>query len=114
MKYLIKNRKEFIISCGVFATFVIVLLWSIISIINHQFSYDNVIAIVAMLFEYCGWYYNMPTSEENCRHTGEMRAEKRERQGIYGEYFYTDSEVIEEEEIDEEIDEEVNDESEDL
>ena len=99
MKYLIKNRKEFIISCGVFATFVIVLLWSIISIISHQFSYDNVIAIVAMLFEYCGWYYNMPTSEENCRHTGEMRAEKEYNKGIItGEDFYNEVEEIEEEE----------------
>lgn len=114
MRYLIQHRKESIISLGVIVTILLIIIWSVWSIFTGNLDYKNLIVVAGGIFEILGWYYNMPTSEENCRHTGEMRAEKRERQGIYGEYFYTDSEVIEEEEIDEEINEEVNDESEDL
>ena len=44
-------------------------------------------------------YYNNDYTPEACRHTGEMRAEKAERNGINGEYFYMDDET--EEEVDE-------------
>lgn len=40
-------------------------------------------------------YYNNDYTPEACRHTGEMRAEKKEREGIKGEYFYIDKETEE-------------------
>lgn len=53
-------------------------------------------------------YYNNDYTEIACRHTGEMRAEKEELEGINGEYFYGDF-------LTDEIDEGVDDsESEDL
>ena len=99
MKYLIKNQKEFIISLGVFATILLVLIWSFYSIFTGDFTYKNLVAVIGSIFELLGWYYNMPTSEENCRHTGEMRAEKEYNKGIItGEDFYNEVEEIEEEE----------------
>jgi hypothetical protein len=41
-------------------------------------------------------YYNNDYTPEACRHTGEMRAEKMEKNGINGEYFYIDNELEEE------------------
>ena len=40
-------------------------------------------------------YYNNDYTPEACRHTGEMRAEKAEHEGINGEYFYMDDEMEE-------------------
>ena len=76
MKYLIQNRKEFIISLGVLVTILLVVFWCVWSIIDGSFTYKNLIAIAGEIFTILGWYYNMPTSEENCKHTGMMRLEK--------------------------------------
>ena len=108
MKYLIQHRKESIISLGVFVTVLLVIFWSIWSIIHGIFDYKNLMVVAAAIFEILGWYYNMPTSEENCEATGEMRARKAEHKGIEGEYFYADMEAGE---IDEEV---VEDEQQDL
>lgn len=104
MKYLIKNQKEFVISLGVFATILLVLFWSIWSIVTGNLDYKNLIAIIGAVFEIFGWYYNMPTSEENCRHTGEMRLEKAQNNYEFdGENFVDEVEELEE---DEELEEE--------
>ena len=54
--------------------------------------------IVAFVLAFCtllGWYYNMPTSEENCEHTGEMRLAKKQNKGITdGENFKDDTGVV--------------------
>ena len=103
MKYLIKNQKEFIISLGVFATILLILLWSIWSIFTGNLDYKNLIAIIGAVFEIFGWYYNMPTSEENCRHTGEMRLEKAQLNYQFdGENFVDEVEELEEDEDEEE------------
>lgn len=103
MKYLIKNQKEFIISLGVFATILLILLWSIWSIFTGNLDYKNLIAIIGAVFEIFGWYYNMPTSEENCRHTGEMRLEKAQHNYQFdGENFVDEVEELEEIEDEEE------------
>lgn len=95
MKYLIKHRKESIISLGVFVTVLLVIFWSIWSIIHGIFDYKNLITVAAAIFEILGWYYNMPTSEENCEATGEMRARKAEKNGtVEGEYFYSDDDEL--------------------
>ncbi len=95
MRYLIKNKKEFIISLFVFATVVLVVFWAVWAIIQNNLSYENIIALIGAVFEMLGWYYNMPTSEENCRHTGEMRLEKEENNSNNpGEYFYDGDENI--------------------
>lgn len=89
MKYLIKNRKEFIISLGVFATIALIILWSVWSIFTGNLDYKNLIVVAGGIFEVLGWYYNMPTSEENCIHTGEMRLEKiYNKEGTDGEDFF--------------------------
>ena len=49
-------------------------------------------------------YYNNDYTPEACRHTGEMRAEKAEHEGINGEYFYMDDEMEEEGDEDEQSD----------
>ena len=103
MKYLIKNQKEFVISLGVFATILLILLWSIWSIFTGNLDYKNLIAIIGAVFEIFGWYYNMPTSEENCRHTGEMRLEKAQNNYHFdGENFVDEVEELEEDEDEEE------------
>ena len=103
MKYLIKNQKEFVISLGVFATILLILLWSIWSIFTGNLDYKNLIAIIGAVFEIFGWYYNMPTSEENCRHTGEMRLEKAQLNYQFdGENFVDEVEELEEDEDEEE------------
>lgn len=106
MKYLIKNQKEFVISLGVFATILLVLLWSIWSIFTGNLDYKNLIAIIGAIFEIFGWYYNMPTSEENCIHTGEMRLEKAfNKNGTDGEDFFEEFEDKFEEQFEEENEE---------
>lgn len=101
MKYLIQNRKEFAISAGFFIMTAINLIRAIMA---KEIDEKLIIAVIYAFFGVLAWFYNMPTSEENCIHTGEMRAEKAEKKGINGEYFYSD----------EEAEEEVEDESKDL
>ena len=91
MKYLIQNKKEFVITCGVAATFFIVVIWTIWSIFHGEFSYQNVLAMIGEAIELLAWYYNMPTSEENNEATAEMRQRKLENDPDYvGEKFYDD------------------------
>ena len=114
MEYLIQNRKEFIITCGVFATIAIVIFRAIWATIHGEFSAENVRELIAAVFEILGWYYNMPTSEENNRHTAEMRQEKAEKYPDYeGERFFSEEDIVEDDEddeYDEEAEEEVKDE----
>lgn len=103
MKYLFQNKKEFIISLFVFATVILVVFWAVWAIIQGNLSYENIIALIGAVFEMLGWYYNMPTSEENCRHTGEMRLEKAQHNYQFdGENFIDEVEELEESEDEEE------------
>ena len=106
MKYLIQNKKEFVITCGVFATFAVIIFWCVWDIIHGEFSIENMLAVIGAVIEGLAWYFNMPTSEENNRHTAEMRQEKAEKDPDYvGEKFFNDIEVDDEE--DDEGDDEV-------
>lgn len=109
MRYLIQHKKEFAISIGVF---VMTLINLIRAVMSKEITQECIVAFVLAFFTILGWFYNMPTSEENCQHTGEMRQEKAEKAGkVTGEYFYCDGE----EEPDEAFDEEVTeDEQQDL
>lgn len=97
MRYLVKNKKEFIISLFVFATVVLVVFWAVWAIIQNNLSYENIIALIGAVFEMLGWYYNMPTSLENCEMTGEMRLKKRQNKGeIDGEDFVEEPQEVDE------------------
>lgn len=104
MKYLIQHTKELVISIGVFASVILVILWAIFSIIKGVFSYENLVALIGVVFELLGWYFNIPTSEANAKYTGMMRLEKDQLAGkITGENFY--DEIEDDGEIEEEYDE---------
>ena len=106
MRYLIEYKKEFIITVGVFVTFVLVLLWAIFALVRGTFSYEHLIALCGLIFEIAGWWHNMPTSEANAKATAFMRYEKAElKYGEMEEYdddIYDDEEDYEEDEDDEE------------
>lgn len=85
MKYLIQNRKEFAISIGFFVMTAINLVKAIMS---KDLSEDLIVAAIYGFFGVLAWFYNMPTSEENCVHTGMMRLEKEQNKGQFdGENF---------------------------
>ncbi len=85
MKYLIQHRKEFAISVGFFVMVVISLIKAIM---QKEINEDLIIAVVYGFFGVLAWFYNMPTSEENCEATGEMRLKKKQKKGkIDGENF---------------------------
>lgn len=85
MKYLIQNRKEFAISVGFFIMTAINLIKAITS---KDISEDLIVAVIYAFFGVLAWFYNMPTSEENCKYTGQMRLEKKQNKGIIdGEDF---------------------------
>lgn len=106
MRYLIQNKKEFVITCGVFATFFIIVSWTVWSIVHGEFSWQNVLAMIAEAIELLAWYYNMPTSEENNEATAEMRQRKAENDPEYaGEKFYDDIFVSDDDDGDEDGDE---------
>ena len=77
MKYLIKHTKEFIITLGVFVSVAIILAWVITAIVKGDFSYEHMLSVVGAIFEMLGWYFNMPTSEENSEATIQMRLLKK-------------------------------------
>lgn len=90
MKYLIQNKKEFAITVGVFVMTTINIVRAIMS---KEITQECIVAFVLAGFTLLGWFYNMPTSEENCVHTGAMRQEKAEKKEDYmGDYFFTDTE----------------------
>lgn len=103
MRYLIQNRKEFGITLGFF-------IFMAVDLFNHlkqgEVDPELIAKFVFYGFGVLAWFYNMPTSEENCIHTGEMRAEKAEKKGINGEYFYSDEESEPEEAEEEEAENE--------
>lgn len=85
MKYLIQHRKEFAISVGFFVMTAISLIKAIM---QREINEDLIIAAVYGFFGVLAWFYNMPTSEENCEATGEMRLKKKQKKGkIDGENF---------------------------
>ena len=85
MKYLIQHRKEFAISVGFFVMTAISLIKAIMA---KEINEDLIIAVVYGSFGVLAWFYNMPTSEENCEATGEMRLKKKQKKGkIDGENF---------------------------
>ena len=85
MKYLIQNRKEFAISVGFFIMTAINIAKAIMS---KDISEDLIVAVIYAFFGVLAWFYNMPTSEENCVHTGAMRLEKAQKKEDYmGEDF---------------------------
>jgi len=94
MKYLIQNKREFAISIGVFVMTAINLVRAVMA---KEITQECIVAFVLAFFTVLGWYYNMPTSEENCEATGELRAKKAEQKGVNGEAFYTDEEVLKDE-----------------
>lgn len=85
MKYLIQNRKEFAITVGVFVTSAV----NLIRALKHGIiSEEAIVAFIVSLFALLGWYFNIPTSEENCIYTGLMREEKKMHDELYiGEDF---------------------------
>lgn len=95
MKYLIQNRKEFAISIGFFVMAIINLIRAIMS---KEITEELIVAVIFTFFGVLGWFYNMPTSEENCIHTGMMRLEKAQKKGTNGENFIDEVEETEEEE----------------
>lgn len=90
MKYLVQNRKE----CTMTIVALVVAILDFLKVffgIDFGIADEQVLAVVSGLMGVLVWYYNMPTSLENCIHTGEMRAEKAERAGkCVGEKFYSD------------------------
>ena len=86
MRHLIQCRKEFAISVGFFVMTVISLVKAIMA---KEINEDLIIAVVYAFFGVLAWFYNMPTSEENCEATGEMRQRKAEKKADYkGEKFH--------------------------
>lgn len=86
MRYLIQNRKEFAISVGFFIMTAISLVKAIM---QKEINEDLIIAVVYGFFGVLAWFYNMPTSEENCEATGYMRQRKAEKKADYkGEKFH--------------------------
>ena len=98
MKYLIQHKKEFAITVAAFVMAVINLVRAIKS---HEVTEELIVAVLVTGTTILAWYYNMPTSEENCKHTGEMRLEKEQNAGIiHGEDFTDEPEEDEEEDGD--------------
>jgi len=86
MKYLIQNRKEFAISVGFFIMTAVSLVKAIM---QKEINEDLIIAVIYGFFGVLAWFYNMPTSEENCEATGDMRQRKAEKKADYkGEKFH--------------------------
>lgn len=87
MKYLIKNKKEFTITI----TAVIVAILDLVKVATGAdlgFNEDSILAIVSTIIGALIWFYNMPTSKENCEATGRMRLEKAQNKSkITGEDF---------------------------
>lgn len=89
MRYLIQNRKEFAITVAAFIMSVINLGRAIKS---GEISEDLIIAVLVTGITVLAWYFNMPTSEENCKATGFMRLEKAQKNlgKIYSGEDFTD------------------------
>lgn len=90
MKYLVQNRKE----CTMTIVALVVAILDFLKVffgVDFGIADEQVLAVVSSIMGVLVWYYNMPTSLENCEATGEMRARKAERKGkCEGEKFYSD------------------------
>ena len=90
MKYLVQNKKEFIAT----VVAVIVGVANILKgfgIVDFDVNVESITAVVTVIVGGIIWYFNMPTSKENCEHTGAMRLEKQQNKGIItGENFTDD------------------------
>jgi hypothetical protein len=88
MKYLIQNRKEFTITIVALIVAIVDIL-KVIGLDIPNVSEEYLLTIVSAIMGVLVWFYNMPTSHENCEATGEMRARKAEKKdGYIGEQFY--------------------------
>jgi hypothetical protein len=87
MKYLVQNRKEFTITIVALIVAIVDIL-KVIGLDIPNVSEEYLLTIVSAIMGVLVWFYNMPTSHENCEATGEMRLRKAEKKGINGEYFY--------------------------
>ena len=87
MKYLIQNRKEFTITIVALIVAILDCL-KVLGVDVPNFSEEYILTIVSAVVGALIWFYNMPTSLENCKYTGLMRLEKRQNKGIIdGEDF---------------------------
>ena len=88
MKYLVQNRKEFTITIVALIVAILDIL-KVIGLDVPNVSEEYLLTIVSAIMGVLVWFYNMPTSHENCEATGEMRARKAEKKdGYNGEQFY--------------------------
>ena len=87
MKYLVQNRKELTITIVA----LIVAICDMLKVLGLDIPDANeeyILAVVSAIMGVLVWFYNMPTSEENCIHTGLMRLEKLQNKGVIkGEDF---------------------------
>lgn len=99
MKYLIQNKKEFAITVAAFIMAVINLIRAIRS---HEVSEELIVAVLVTASTVLAWYYNMPTSEENCKYTGLMRVEKmvNKNKDFIGENFFEEHDIWDEGDLD--------------
>lgn len=102
MKYLVQHRKEFAITVAAFVMAVINLVRAIRS---HEVTQELIVAVLVTGTTILAWYYNMPTSEENCEHTGMMRLEKAQNNGYVDGEDFTDTIEEDDDEDYEEIEE---------
>lgn len=83
MKYLIQHKKEFSITVAGF-------IMAIIALVNalkaKELNEDAIITVIFTALAVLGWFYNMPTSEENSYHTDVMRLEK-EKEDLADDYY---------------------------
>ena len=104
MKYLIQNRKEFTITLVALIVAILDCL-KVLGLDVPDVNEEYLLAVISAIMGALVWFYNMPTSKENCEHTGQMRLEKMmrkiaQKQGQFiGEDFY--NELEEEEEVEE-------------
>lgn len=90
MKYLVQNKKEFIATVVAIIVGVANILKGF-GIVDFDVNVESITAVVTVIVGGIIWYFNMPTSKENCEHTGAMRLEKQQNKGIItGENFTDD------------------------
>lgn len=88
MKYLVQNKKEFSITIAALIVAILDFL-KVLTGIDYVVNDEEILAVVSGLIGAVCWYYNMPTSRENCEETGRMRQRKAEKKaGYVGEVFH--------------------------
>lgn len=74
MRYLIQHKKEFAITIAGFIMAVIAL---VNALKTRELDEDVIITVIFTALAVLGWFFNMPTSEENSEATVQMRLEKK-------------------------------------